>query len=663
MGLLDSLMCSVAVLSRRTAPAVLAMVLCLTDLAIAAETAAAAQANQTPPQIATAPKKPDFSKEAAVLEQFHTRIRMEADGTGTRETTARVRVLADAGVKALAVLGFTYTAANQQVDIGYVRVIKPDGTVVTTPDYNVQDMPADVTREAPMYSDIHQKHVAVKGLGVGDTLEYQVTFRTLKPEVPNQFWLEYEFEKNAIVLDEQLDLDVPADKAVTVASADVQPAVTTVNGRKLYHWVSTNLSRPDPDAPPKSTKNWKPSVQVTTFKSWEEVGAWYQSLQSGALVATPAIQARADELTKGKSSDENEVRAIYSDVALHIHYVGLDFGLGRYKPHSADDVLSNEYGDCKDKHTLLAALLKAAGFEAWPVLVSTRHDVDPAVPSPAQFDHVITLVSLGDRMLWMDSTAEVAPMGMLLAPLRDKHALVIPTHQAAYIAETPSDLPTPRSTRVQIDGRLTDHGLFTGHITESADGDVGVLLRLAFRRLPQANWKQLVQVIVAGQGFGGDATNPQVSGVEQPGDPLEFSADYTREKYYQWDDEKTSHWIGVPMPPMGAELAPGVKDKKPADDPDLGSTGQTLYAATMQLPAGWTATLPQNVEASNEWLVYRSTYSLRNGVLSAERALTVKKTKLPLGEWERYLAFRRTMFEDANRQILIAPARSALRTR
>ena len=128
-----------------------------------------------------APKAPDVSKEALVFDQLQTRIRMEADGTGTRETIARIRILADAGVKAMAVLTFTYTAQNQQVDIGYVRVKKPDGSVVVTPDYNVQDMPADVTREAPMYSDIHQKHVAVKGLGVGDTLEYQMTLRTLKP--------------------------------------------------------------------------------------------------------------------------------------------------------------------------------------------------------------------------------------------------------------------------------------------------------------------------------------------------------------------------------------------------------------------------------------------------------------------------------------------------
>ena len=109
------------------------------------------------------------------------------------------------------------------------------------------------------------------------------------------------------------------------------------------------------------------------------------------------------------------MHAIFNDVALHIHYVGLDFGIGRYQPHPADDVLSNEYGDCKDKHTLLAALLKAAGIEAWPVLISSSRELDPATPSPAQFDHVITLVPLDGKLLWMDSTEEIAPVGVLMA--------------------------------------------------------------------------------------------------------------------------------------------------------------------------------------------------------------------------------------------------------
>jgi hypothetical protein len=644
--------------SRSFAMVAIAACFCCLSSAKAQEKTVAIQLAKEQPAAATPPaaaKTPDVSKEGLVLEKVRTVYRMEADGTGTREMTSRTRILADSGVKEMAVLTFTYTASNQQVDIGYVRVVKPDGTVVVTPGYNVQDMPADVSRSAPMYSDIHQKHVAVKGLAVGDTLETQVTIRTLKPEVPGQFWMQYNFEKNLIILDEQLDLDLPADKAVTVANADLQPTVTTSGGRKLYHWASSNLERPDPDAPPKSVKRWKPSVQVTTFSSWGQVGAWYQSLQTEPLAVTPAIQAKAAALTKGLTTDEDKVRAIFNEVALHIHYVGLSFGIGRYQPHPADDVLSNEYGDCKDKHTLLAALLKAAGIEAWPVLIPSNREVDPATPSPAQFDHVITLISLAGKLLWMDSTEEVAPVGVLVGALRDKQAIAIPKDKPAYLERTPADLPTPRTIRFQVDGKLSDQGQFTGHIAESAEGDVGMGFRAAFRRVPQSQWKELMQRVARAQRFGGEVSNPQVSEVEQITQPFNFSFDYSRDKFNLWDDHDASHWIGPAVQAMGGELSPGVKEKKPADDPDLGATGKTVYQCSMQLPAGWTMTAPKDVDITEDWLEYHAKYSFKDGTFTAERTAVVKKTKVPLDQWEKYLAFRRAMSEDENRQVLISP--------
>jgi transglutaminase-like putative cysteine protease len=162
--------------------------------------------------------------------------------------------------------------------------------------------------------------------------------------------------------------------------------------------------------------------------------------------------------TRGLTTDEDKVRAIFNDVALHTHYVGLEFGIGRYQPHQADDVLSNEYGDCKDKHRLLASLLKAAGIEARPVLINSGRELAPAVPSPAQFDHVITLVPLDGKLLWMDSTQEVSPIGVLTGSLRDKHALAIHADKPAYIERTQADLPFSQTAHFQIYGKLSANG-------------------------------------------------------------------------------------------------------------------------------------------------------------------------------------------------------------
>jgi hypothetical protein len=73
--------------------------------------------------------------------------------------------------------------------------------------------------------------LAVKGLTVGDVLEYQVEEHTTKPLAPGQFWTEYTFTRDVIILDEQLEISVPQGRAVKVKSQAVQPMVSEVGGR------------------------------------------------------------------------------------------------------------------------------------------------------------------------------------------------------------------------------------------------------------------------------------------------------------------------------------------------------------------------------------------------------------------------------------------------
>lgn len=155
------------------------------------------------------PAKGDYSEESAVIEENSTKIVFENDGNFTREQTSRILVQTDAGVKQWGLLTIPFQAATQVVNIDYVRVRKADGSTVTTPEDNIQDLDSEITRSAPFYSDLREKHVAVKGLGPGDTLEYQAHWRTTKPLIPGQFWFEYSFHHDGIVLAESLEIKVP----------------------------------------------------------------------------------------------------------------------------------------------------------------------------------------------------------------------------------------------------------------------------------------------------------------------------------------------------------------------------------------------------------------------------------------------------------------------
>ena len=591
----------------------------------------------------TAPTKADDSQQAVILEQAINRVAFQSDGTGTHEISERIRVQSEAGVQALGVLSFAYTTSNQTLDVDYVRVRKPDGTVVTTPAYNIQDMPSEVTRSAPMYSDIYEKHIVVKGLAAGDELEYLIRYRTVKPEVPGQFWYEHTFPRNVIAKDEELQIRVPRDKYVKVSSPDMKPEVKEDAETRLYTWKTANVKVDDDGdkalpghAPP-------PSVQLTTFHSWDEVGRWYSQLQGPQAEATPAIRAKAEELTKGLTGDEAKIRALYGYVAGKFHYVSLSFGIGRYQPHSAEEVLGNEYGDCKDKHTLLQALLQAAGYDAYPALINSTRKLDPEVPSPAQFDHVITAVLRETTLQWLDTTTEVAPLGMLTPNLRDKQALLILGGKPAELVSTPANPPFATNDLFAANAKLAADGTLTGHIEYTVRGDAELLLRLAFRHVPEAQWKTLVQRISYATGFGGEVSAITASTPDDTTKPFHYAYDYTRKDFGDWKDRL----ITPPMPPFGVE-AQANEDTKPAQPVVLGPPGQIVHRARVELPSGYQAKLPKNVDLVTDFAEYHSVYSLKDGVLNAKRQLVVKKDKVPLAQWDAFRNFGKAISDDEN---------------
>jgi hypothetical protein len=194
---------------------------------------------------ASKPNDSNRSQEAFVIEQFACKEIFENDGTETKEDSARLRIQSEAGVQRYSLLDFPYASGTGTFTIDYVRVHKPDGSVVETPPENVQDMAAQITREAPFYSDLHEKHVAVKGLTVGDVLEYRTEEKTTKPLAPGQFWTSYQFTQSVIVLDEQVQISVPRDRTVKVKSRSVQPIVTEAGAYRVYTWHTSNLHHKD----------------------------------------------------------------------------------------------------------------------------------------------------------------------------------------------------------------------------------------------------------------------------------------------------------------------------------------------------------------------------------------------------------------------------------
>ncbi len=589
---------------------------------------------QSKPQSATPPTT--YQSEAAVVEQVETVYRYNADGTGERNYHLRVKVQNEAGARQLSVLSFPYASGNETAQLEMLVVHHPDGTSVETPASDVMDMPAPVTQQAPLYSDLKVLQIPVRGLRTGDTLEFRVHSQRKNAESPGQFWGSHTFAKDLVVLSESVTLDVPSGKFRQVWSPKFKPSETENAGRHVYVWSSSQLAATN--AEQKSTNtlqpktDTKPDVAWTTFHSWQEVGEWYRAFSAPPAAATDALRAQAEEITRGAKSPEEQIQELYSFVSTRIRYVGIDFGVGRYRPHLATEVLANQYGDCKDKDTLLEALLHTKGFTTAPALIGANLEMVSELPSPGFFNHVITTVTLPSGKLWMDATPGVAPFQFLLSPLRDKDALVIPAAGVSALERTHALPPYPFVDRLEATATLSADGELTGKVNIDYRSDNEILVRAIAQNLAPAQWDQGTQYVVTLLGFSGKTSNSVFGRADDTTVPMRVSYDYSKKPFGDWDNYRI-----VPLFPVNS--LPAVPEKQPTEDLDLGAMRTEIAVSRIKVPEGYRADLPDAVHVKTSFADFEKTYRFENGELTVERKIMVLASKLPAASWEPYKKF------------------------
>jgi tetratricopeptide (TPR) repeat protein len=587
--------------------------------------------------------KLDFSRESSIIERIDTVYRYAADDTGSKEITAIVHIQDDAAVKAWSVLSFAFASSSQHVDIDYVRVRRADGTVVETPAADAQEMPAAITREAPFYSDIKEKQIPVRSLRAGDHLEYKLRIVRTRAEAPGHFWDQETFftpVMGVVVLSQTMELQVPKAAYVQVWSPKYKSALTETDTEKVYSWHTAQIQpiaglekdaiKKLQAAEPDDDEGKLPSVAWTNFHDWAEVGAWYRDMEGTRIAPDDEVKAKVAELIAGKQTPEEKIRALYGYVGPQVRYIGVAFGVGRYQPHEAGEVLRNQYGDCKDKHTLLAAMLSAAGFTADAALIGSGVRFNEAVPSPGSFNHVITVVKLDGKPIWLDATAEVAPYRMLTSTIRGKQALVIPPTGPATLETSPKDLPFKPEIHFDAVGSLDANGKSQSHMVMTLRGDEEVIFRAAARSVSPAQWDQLMQRISQSMGYAGTVTHAEFSRPDDTTDPLRITYDYEREKAGDWDDLRV-----VPQVlPIG--LGPVDEKDLPVSPIELGTPHVEIDHAIMTVPTGWGADLPTAVHAKSAFATLDKTYMFEDGKLITDRRFEILKEKIPASDWQAY---------------------------
>ena len=592
---------------------------------------------------ASSKQKTNNAEEAAVFERILNRAHFENDGTEVSETEAVVRIQSQAGVEEFGQLVFGYSSATEKLEVEYVRVRKPDGQVVVTPESTAQDFAPDVLKEAPMYSDYRQRHISVAALQPGDTLEYRTVTRVLTPLAAGNFWYEYTFPKGVVVNEDRLEIDIPKAREVKLKTPTRKPEIQETGDRRVYTWVVKDI-QPERDKDKDETEeDTGPDVQLTTFTDWKQVAQWYAKLQGERMTVDDSVRKKAQELTKGADTPTEKARRLYDFVARNVRYVSISLGVGRYQPHSASDVLQNGYGDCKDKHTLLSALLRAEGIQSYPVLIHSSRQLDADIPSPAQFDHVITAARLGTGtgLTWLDTTPEVTPFGLILYQLRNKQAVVASEDSEGGLQRTPADSPIKTFMHFTLEGKFSEFGALDATLEVTAQGDRDWPMRASFRRFSQAQWKDFVKVLSAGWGLPGDVDDVQLDPIEDTSKPFHLKYRLRQDRYFVVPSTSVNF---RPIPPLGM---PVIRASERSTEPmNIGPAGEMDYRVRLQFPSNYTVHTPTAVKMTRDYGDYSSTYSQNKGILEGERKLNVKMNELAAARRADYESFRNATQSD-----------------
>ena len=356
-----------------------------------------------------------------------------------------------------------YSPESQSLQVIHALVLKHDGRRIAADDEGEN---AVAEAGAAMYYDVRAR-VFRFAVEAGDVveLEYTLTPTTATNPYGDYFGDIVVFGSSLPQHLKRLVVVAPQSRPLHVVQERMSAANISIRGdERIYAWEAHEVPalRDEPRGP--ALTEVAPYVHVSTFASWQEVGTWYANLVRPQFALDATLKQAADHVLAGKKSDVDKITAIHEFVLHQTHYVALEFGIYSYKPYPVTQTYARRFGDCKDKASLIVALLRYAGIDAEMALVRTRRlgRMSDDATSVALFNHAIVHVPKYD--LWLDGTAEYA--GLHELPLEDQGAmaLTVALDGKATLRTIPitraEDNYTRRVVRVQVhsDGRMDFSG-------------------------------------------------------------------------------------------------------------------------------------------------------------------------------------------------------------
>lgn len=385
----------------------------------------------------------------------HITYTVERDGRYVQDVELVRLVDNEAGVRAEGQQTVPYSASLQSVEIVKAQVITAKGETLDVPASAILDQQPYLSQGAPAFSDVVAKAIVFPQVSVGarTVVHYRITQK--KPVLEGYFSAMEFSSQHDVRRDVTYTVIAPADMPMQVVGGGLPVVKTTLpDGRTQWQAHTTNAVAVPHDIGSVSFRDYSQSFVASSLPSGEALAGAYRHLAGTRSRPTAAVTRLAQSLTQDIAEPGDKAKVLYDWVRTNIRYVAIFLGRGGWQPHAVDDILAAGYGDCKDKATLLGALLEAAGIASTPVLVHAGNSYwMPELPTTQAFNHMITYVPALN--LYLDATERWAPFGVLPSEDASKRVLHLTDGRWATTPAYEAGASLLHRVTTTADGRVT----------------------------------------------------------------------------------------------------------------------------------------------------------------------------------------------------------------
>jgi len=556
-------------------------------------------------------------------------VRYNHDGTGSRTYRQVVQVFTREAAERFGEQSFDYDSSRERLTINWLRVLSPDGKIISDKPVHEQEGIAPVAQEAPVYSDVRERRVSLGGVAPNTIVDYSYTIETTAPVMPGDFRNNWRVTTGRLVRRSRYLVDLPADMQPTIKERNLTFArtVTRANGRAVYTWATAEVQPWDAEPFMADSNGVVQTIEVAAPLTWNDIAQWYAKLSRDRFTLTPAVDSALKTQLDGARTEDDTLRDAARWVAQDFRYVSLSLGIGGYRPRFPADVLTTKYGDCKDKATLFVAVARHLGLRAFPVLLSAGGGVDRSVPTISAFDHMIAAVQRPwGGYLFVDLTSDLTPYGSLPPAEQGQFGLLVRPDGTAEQVTFPKDSIGANRDDDLLVGELSPDGSLQGRYSELQTGTRQYGLRNAFsNEIDDSDRARLAQRIAA------EVVPDAVSDSLQTFDGRDWSArPYVAVTFHGGHPASQSGATDILTLPLHDYATPNLVTDLAARGPrrfpidfwgSVGAPHEESSTLEVTLPAGWAAQLPSSVDASSVFGRYTAEYRQDGRVLRITRRL------------------------------------------